>query len=83
MDKENNMNIGAIFCQNDNIKQISQLEFFITEGNHWWNGTTASFMKIPIIINSSGFNDVEETPPSRINKEPKAWGKKYLIGASL
>lgn len=49
-DKEKSINKGASFCQKDSMKQSNQLEEFITEGNHWWNGTTASFIKIPSII---------------------------------
>lgn len=83
MDIENSMNMGASFCQKDSIKQTNQLEEFITFGNHWWNGTIASFTKIPSIINIWGLMEEDILPPSKINNDPKAWGKKYLMGASL
>lgn len=58
IDRENSMNKGANFCQKESIKQRSQLEEFITDGNHWWNGTTANFIKIPSIIKIWGLKEL-------------------------
>lgn len=83
MESENNINIGANFCQKESMKHMSQLEEFMTAGNQWWNGTMASFIKIPSIIKIWGLKDLEATPPKRMSRDPNAWGRKYLIGASF
>lgn len=83
IDREKSINIGANFCQNESMKHTSQFDEFITAGNQWWKGTTASFMKIPSIIKIWGLKDLEATPPRRIKREPRAWGRKYLMGASF
>ena len=83
MEIEKSINIGANFCQKESIKHRSQLEDLITAGNQWWKGTTANFIKMPRVINNKGFIDEAETPPRRMRRDPKAWGRKYLIGASF
>lgn len=83
IDKENSINNGANFCQKESIKHTSQLDEFITAGNHWWKGTVANFMKIPSMIKISGLKDLEATPPNRMNIDPTACGRKYLMGVSL
>lgn len=73
------------------IKQRGQESDAITEGNQKWHGGTPIFIKIPI-VNEANIVDLEREvsigfkerdSASRINPDPSAWARKYLMAPSV
>lgn len=85
------INRGAIFCHVVNTIQLVHLMPFITCGSQKWKGAAPIFTimaKISvgrIMLEErieNGWNIIENEE-RRINEDPKAWVRKYLMAASV